>query len=82
MKVVQVYKATNGDVFFSQTFDYKDKIQALHRVYRTGQTRNVEIFDFYTNTGLENIIRSSLDKKQNTLDNIKRIIEQKGIKAL
>ena len=36
----------------------------------------------YVNVGLENIIRSSLAKKENTLDNLKRIIEKKGVEAL
>lgn len=69
-------------IFASQTFDYKDKIQALHRVVRTGQKNTVKVYDLYVNVGLENIIRSSLEKKENTLDNLKRIIEKKGVEAL
>ena len=72
----------NNVIFYSQTFDYKDKIQALHRVYRTGQTKDVTVYDFYTNTGLESIIRASLEKKESTLENIKKIIEKEGVKAL
>ena len=69
-------------IFASQTFDYKDKVQAMHRVVRTGQENTVKIYDMYVNVGLENIIRSSLAKKENTLDNLKKIIEQKGIEVL
>lgn len=69
-------------IFASQTFDYKDKVQAMHRVVRTGQEKTVKIYDMYVNVGLENIIRSSLAKKENTLDNLKKIIEQKGVEAL
>lgn len=69
-------------IFASQTFDYKDKVQALHRVVRTGQKNTVKVYDLYVNVGLENIIRSSLEKKENTLDNLKRIIEKKGVEAL
>lgn len=69
-------------IFASQTFDYKDKIQALHRVVRTGQKNTVKVYDMYVNVGLENIIRSSLAKKENTLDNLKKIIEKKGVEAI
>lgn len=69
-------------IFASQTFDYKDKIQALHRVVRTGQKNTVKVYDMYVNVGLENIIRSSLAKKENTLDNLKKIIEKKGVEVI
>ncbi len=72
----------NQMVFFSQTFNYKDKIQAIHRIYRTGQTKDVNVYDFWCNTGLENLIKTSLTKKEDCLDNIKRFIKNKGIKAL
>ena len=61
--------------FLTQTFDYKDKIQAMHRIYRTGQTKDVEIYDFFVDVGLERIIRASLDKKERTLDNIIKCIK-------
>ena len=61
--------------FLTQTFDYKDKIQAMHRIYRTGQTKDVEIYNFFVDVGLECIIRSSLDKKERTLDNIIKCIK-------
>lgn len=69
-------------LFFTQTFDYKDKIQALHRVYRSGQAKDVNYYNFYVKVGLEKIIRKSLDKKQSTAYNVKKFIEARGVKDL
>jgi SNF2 family DNA or RNA helicase len=69
-------------VFFSQTFDQKDKIQALHRVYRTGQERDVNEYQLWVRTGLEEIIRKSLRKKESTLKNLEKFIAEKGVMAL
>lgn len=64
----------NCIVFFTQTFDYKNKIQAAHRIYRIGQKNECVIHNFWVETGLERIIEKSLIKKENTLSNVKRII--------
>lgn len=65
----------NRVIFLDQTFDYGQKIQAISRVRRLGQTRDIKIFDFYTNTGLENIIEKSLDKKTGSSENVKTILK-------
>lgn len=70
----------NNIIYFTQTFDYKLKEQSKHRIYRTGQTRTCYFYDFFVNTGLENIIEKSLNKKENTLENIKNYIKKKGEK--
>lgn len=72
----------NNAIFFTQTFDYKDKIHAIHRYYRTGQESPVNIYNFWVKTGLENIIRGSLEKKQSTANNVKKFIKNKGVCAL
>ena len=72
----------NNIIYFTQTFDYKLKEQSKHRIYRTGQTRTCYFYDFFVNTGLENIIEKSLNKKENTLDNIKNYIKGNGIEKL
>lgn len=66
----------NNVIYYSQTFDYKDKEQSKHRVYRTGQRRNVNIYNFWVNTGLDNLIRKSLSKKQGVLQNVEKIISK------
>ncbi len=72
----------NNIIYLSQTFDYKDKEQSLHRIYRIGQKKQCNIYNFYVNTGLEDIIKSSLDKKINTLAEIKNCISKENIKNL
>jgi SNF2 family DNA or RNA helicase len=72
----------NNIIYLSQTFDYKDKEQSLHRIYRIGQKKQCNIYNFYVNTGLEDIIKSSLDKKISTLAEIKNCISKENIKNL
>lgn len=72
----------NNIIYLSQTFDYKDKEQSLHRIYRIGQTKPCNIYNFYVNTGLEKLIRNNLDKKVNTLTTIKKYITKENIQNL
>lgn len=69
-------------IFLGQTFDFGQKEHALHRSYRVGQVNDVEVLDCWVNTGLEELIRYSLDKKTSLSKNIKHLIEKEGIKAL
>ena len=71
----------NNIIYYTQTFDYKDKVQSMHRIYRTGQKKDCNIYNFWVNTGLDNIIKKSLDKKENTLNNVEKIISaEKALK--
>lgn len=72
----------NNIIYLSQTFDYKDKEQSLHRIYRIGQTKPCNIYNFYVNTGLEKLIRNNLNKKVNTLTTIKKYITKENIQNL
>lgn len=69
----------NNIIYLSQTFDYKDKEQSMHRIYRIGQTKSCNIYNFYVNTGLEQIIKKNLNKKINTLNEIKKFITKENI---
>lgn len=66
----------NNIIYFTQTFDYKDKIQSMHRIYRIGQKKDCNIYNFWVNTGLDKLIKKSLDKKENTLNNVGKIISK------
>lgn len=72
----------NNIIYFSQTFDYKQKEQSLHRIYRAGQKQDCNIYNFYIKTGLEEIIIKSLKKKRICLSNIKQYIEQSKEQSL
>lgn len=69
-------------IYLSQTFNYKDKEQSLHRIYRVGQTKPCNIYNFYIGTGLEKIIKTNLDKKVSTLTILKNYITKENIKNL
>lgn len=68
----------NNIIFADQTFDYAQKIQAEHRIYRMGQNKDVNYYNMICKCGMEKIIMKSLDKKTNLLDEIKREISKKG----
>jgi SNF2 family DNA or RNA helicase len=70
------WQFANNIIYFTQTFDYKDKIQSMHRIYRIGQKKDCNIYNFWVNTGLDDLIKKSLDKKQNTLNNVEKIISK------
>ncbi|MGL5548703.1 MAG: SNF2-related protein [Culicoidibacterales bacterium] len=63
-------------IFLDQTFDYAQRIQAEARIYRMGQTQDVNIYDFACTCGLERMVMASLDKKSNLLDEVKKAIEK------
>ena len=61
-------------IFFSQTFDYKRKIQMMHNFYRPEQPREINIYNFWVKTGLDEMIRKNLLMKQDVLNNVCNII--------
>lgn len=70
----------NNIIFADQTFDYAQKIQAEHRIFRLGQNKEVNYYNLVCKNGMENIIMKSLNKKTNLLDEIKREINKGGEK--
>lgn len=75
-------QCANNIIYYSQTFDFKDKEQARCRVYRTGQKKTVNIYNMWINTGLENIIKDSLRKKESLLQNVERMITAEKARTL
>jgi SNF2 family DNA or RNA helicase len=65
-------------IFAEHCFDYSQRIQAEARIYRIGQNYDVNYYNLWCNVGLEKMIQSSLNKKSNLLDEIKKEIEKKG----
>lgn len=75
------WQFANNIIYFTQTFNYGDKVQSMHRIYRTGQKKDCNIYNLWVNTGLDDLIKKSLDKKENVSDNIKKIIsKEKALK--
>lgn len=65
-------------IFSEHSFDYAQRIQAEARIYRMGQEHDVTYYNVWCDVGLEDLIKASLDKKTNLLDEIKKEIEAKG----
>lgn len=57
-------------IYFSQTFDYKDKLQSLYNLHHHETERRINVYNFWVNTGLEGLIRDNLDRKRNVLANV------------
>ena len=75
-------QCANNLIYYSQTFDYKEKEQAKYRVYRTGQMKTVNIYNMWVDTGLEDIIKYNLSKKRALLQNVEHIISAEKARKL
>ena len=75
-------QCANNLIFYSQTFDFKEKEQAKYRIYRIGQQRSVNIYNLWVDTKLEEIIRKNLSKKGNLLRDVERVISAKEARKL
>lgn len=67
-------------IFADHTFDYAQRIQAESRIYRIGQDENVNYYNLWCDIGLERLICASIDKKTNLLNEVKKEIENTGVK--
>jgi len=64
----------NKIIFFDKTFDYAQRDQAEHRIYRVGQTDDVTYYDLTGNVNLEKTIDKNIDKKADLLVEFKKLI--------
>lgn len=60
----------NNIIYFSQTFDYRCKIQSLDSVTFQGFPSYINIYDFWVKTNLEQLINDSLEHKKSLLSNV------------
>lgn len=65
-------------IYFSQTFDYKDKIQSLYNLERKNINHTINIHNFWVKTGLEELIRDNLDRKKSVLNNVCQIMSREA----
>lgn len=68
----------NNIIYFTQTFDYKDKLQCLYHLYDVNGNREVNIYNFWVKTGLEKLIEDNLLRKENSLSNVCKFISEEG----
>ncbi len=62
-------KGFNNIIYFTQTYDYKDKIQTLNNFYNN-DIKEIKVYDFWVDTKLEGLIKDNLLRKKNVLNNV------------
>lgn len=75
-------RCCNNIVYFSQTFDYKDKVQSLYNIYRKDRNEEINIHNFWVKTGLEELIKDNLSKKRDVLSNVCQIMSRQELLEL
>lgn len=63
-------------IFFDKTFDYAQRDQAEHRIYRMGQKEDVTYYDLTGDVNLEHTIDQNIEYKQNLLDEFKKLLNK------
>lgn len=67
----------NVIVFWDKTWDYAQRIQTERRIEREGQQQACFFYDLDGNVGLEELIKTNIDKKQDLLTYFKQVsVEQ------
>lgn len=68
----------NRVVFFDKTWDYAQREQAEHRIYREGQADDCIYYDLTGNVGLDTLINANIEKKQTLL----QVFKEKSVEEL
>lgn len=68
----------NNIIYFSQTFDYNDKIQSLYNLEPKNRSCKIHLYHFWVKTGLEELIRDNLDRKRNVLSNVCNLMSREA----
>jgi len=66
-------------IFAEHNFDYATRIQAEARVYRIGQTEDVNYYELRCDCGMEDMILKNIWKKEDLLSEVRTEIERKGV---
>lgn len=74
--------ACDNIIYFSQTFDYKDKVQSLYNLNQQQRPRRVNVYNFWVKTGLEDLIRDNLNRKKIVLNNVCRLMSREAALGL
>ncbi len=72
----------NNIIYFSQTFDYKDKVQSLYNIYRKDRSQEINVHNFWVKTGLEQLIKDNLSKKRDVLSNVCQMMSKQELMEL
>ena len=72
----------NHVVFYTQTFDYKKKLQSLGEVVADEKLLEVNVHNFWLNTGLDNLIREKQKEKRGLLAQVSKMIHKNKVAQL
>ena len=75
----QWIKLCHNVIFFSQTFDYRLKVKMVHDIDYINAKGEINIYDFWVNTGLDEMIRKNLLMKHDVLTNVCNVITNEGV---
>ena len=70
----------NKIIFFDKTFDYLQREQAEHRIYRMGQEHNCHFYDLTGDLAIDKIIDENISKKISMNEHFKKLLVEKGEK--
>lgn len=68
----------NTIIYADKTFDYGQRVQSEHRIFRTGQQLDCRYIDLTANVGLEAMIDKNIQRKMSLLEYFK----EKGVEIL
>jgi SNF2 family DNA or RNA helicase len=63
----------NKIIFFDKTWDYAQREQVEHRIFRTGQIEDCIYYDLTSNAGLDILINQNISKKSSLLEMFKKL---------
>lgn len=75
-------QAYNCMIFFDKTFDYAQREQAEHRIFRIGQKNDVKYYTLNGDVGLESLIQRNIDRKMEMLTYFKKIASEQNVEAI
>lgn len=61
----------NTIIYADKTFDYGQRVQSEHRIFRQGQSSNCRYIDLTANVGLEQMIDKNIQRKMSLLEYFK-----------
>lgn len=75
-------QAYNHIIFYDKTFDYAQREQAEHRIYRVGQESNVIYHSLSADVGLDSLIQKNIDKKVSMLNYFKKMASESKVEVI
>lgn len=70
------------NIYFSNSFNYKDREQSEGRTHRLGQKRGVIYYDLVVKETIDNRIYNSISRKQSFLNEFKELCDKNMINAI